>query len=169
MDGRPGDGVSWDGSSSQLGFEQRESVEVDWPGRRDTVTRVPWMKQPLRSTTETARNSTGDPLPKQTGSSFASLRLCVFAFISSKQPGSLREIHYQCRDLCGRSTTFASLHLCVFAFISSKQPYARSPPSPPNPLLPPARGSRVSIAMLSTRRSPNHVVHRRQVAGLRRR
>jgi|SanBayMetagenome_1026888.scaffolds.fasta_scaffold00138_14 hypothetical protein len=30
----------------------------------------------------------------ESGSSFASLRFCVFAFISPKQPGSLREIHY---------------------------------------------------------------------------
>ena len=60
------------------------------------------MKQPLRSTTETARISTGDPLPKQ--------------------PGSLREIHYRnSRDLCGRSTTFASLRPCVFAFISPRE------------------------------------------------
>jgi hypothetical protein len=34
------------------------------------------------------------PWCKQPGSSFASLRLCDFAFISPKQPGSLREIHY---------------------------------------------------------------------------
>ena len=55
------------------------------------------MKQPLRSTTETARISTGDPLPKQ--------------------PGSLREIHYRnSQDLCGRSTTETNgIYLCVFA------------------------------------------------------
>jgi hypothetical protein len=41
------------------------------------------MKQPLKSTTETA----GIFLCV-----FAPLRLCVFAFISPKQPGSLREI-----------------------------------------------------------------------------
>ena len=61
------------------------------------------MKQPLRSTTETARISTGDPLPKQ--------------------PGSLREIHYRnSRDLCGRSTTFASLRL--FLLESTFVPHA---------------------------------------------
>jgi hypothetical protein len=65
------------------------------------MARVPSMKQPLRSATETAGISAGDPLP---------------------MPGS----------------SPASLRPCVFAFISPKEPYARSPPSTPNPLLPPA-------------------------------
>ena len=52
------------------------------------------MKQPLRSTTETAGISTGDPLP---------LRLCALASLRLFLPNS--------RDLCGRSTTFASLRL----------------------------------------------------------
>jgi hypothetical protein len=43
------------------------------------------MKQPLRSATETAGISTGDPLP-MSGSSPASLRPCVFAFTSPKEP-----------------------------------------------------------------------------------
>ena len=62
------------------------------------------MKQPLRSTTETAGISAGDPLPKQ--------------------PGSLREIHYLFTPdhylRASASSSLASLRPCVFAFISSE-------------------------------------------------
>ncbi len=52
----------------------REMREIHYRNSRDLCG---------RSTTETARISTGDPLPKQPGSSFAPLRLCTFAFISA--------------------------------------------------------------------------------------
>ena len=69
------------------------------------------MKQPLRSTTETDGNSTGDPLPKQTG--------------------SLREIHYRnSRDLPLRLCTFASLRL----FLPNSLTRGHHPhPQPPAP------------------------------------
>jgi hypothetical protein len=62
---------------------------------------------------KTARISAGDPLPNSQdlcgrSTTLASLRPCVFAFSSFKQPGSLREIHYLC--------VFAPLRLCVLFF-----------------------------------------------------
>ncbi len=64
------------------------------------MTRVPSIKQPLRSTTETAGISAGDPLPKQ--------------------PGSLREIPYILFTPDHYLRASAFFFPCVFAFISSE-------------------------------------------------
>ena len=103
------------------------------------------MKQPLRSTTETAGISAGDPLPIQPGSLreihylcvVAPLRLCVYFFQTAgisagdplpKQPGSLREIpyilftpdHYLRASAFFFPCVFAPLRLCVYFFQNSR-------------------------------------------------